>query len=149
MTELGRVLKRLDGNRVEVEIIRHQDCGDCKICGSLTGDDKKIVVAGNAIGAGEGEMVRLELEARRMVGMSALVFLLPILTFVVGYVLVMAFIGQGTVGQTALSIAGGIVVMVLSFIPVIRFSRRQKIPLVRIVGRIEPPVEIGDLSGSR
>ncbi|MCK4593722.1 SoxR reducing system RseC family protein [bacterium] len=149
MIELGRVLRRLDGFRVEVEVIRHADCGDCRICGSFTDGKPNTLIARNLIGAGEGDTVRMEVEPKRVVGLSALVFLLPILAFVVGYVLVMIFIGQGTAGQTALHVAGGLVVMVLSFIPVVRYSKNQKIPLVRVIARVEPPVEIGDLSGSR
>ncbi len=149
MIELGRVLKRLDGGRVEVEVIRHTDCGDCKICGSFTDGKPNSLVARNLIGAGEGDTVRIEVEPKRMMGLSALVFLLPILTFVVGYVLVMVFIGQGTTGQTALSIAGGLAVMVLSFIPVVRYAKNQKVPLVRVIARVEPSLEIGDPSGSR
>ncbi|HUT99592.1 MAG TPA: SoxR reducing system RseC family protein [bacterium] len=139
MIETGRVLKRLDGGRVEVEVVRHEDCGECKICANLAGDGPNTVIADNPIGADEGECVRIEIEPKRMVGLSALVFLFPILAFVAGYVLVAIFVGQGTAGQTALGVAGGAVLLVLSFFPAIRIARNSKTPLVRVVERVEPP----------
>jgi positive regulator of sigma E activity len=148
MIDTGRVLRRLDGGRVEVEIAPRGDCGDCKICESLAGGGPARVVARNPIGASKGEVVRIELEPRRMVGLSALVFLLPIAAFAAGYLLVMTFVGQGSAGQTALSVAGGAALMVLCFIPVIRRARRQKAPLVRVIDRVGPPRETGDVSGS-
>ncbi len=139
MIETGRVLKRLDGGRVEVEVVRGEDCGDCKICAGLADGRPNTLVADNPVGADEGECVRIEIEPKRMVGISALVFLLPVLAFVVGYALVAIFVGQGTAGQTALGVAGGAVLLVLSFFPAIRIARNSKTPLVRVVERVEPP----------
>ncbi|MCX7021804.1 MAG: SoxR reducing system RseC family protein [bacterium] len=139
MIETGRVLRRLDGGRVEVEVTPGEDCGECKICASLAGDGKNILVADNAAGADEGECVRIEIEPKRMVGLSALVFLLPVVAFVAGYALTAVFVGQGTAGQTALGVAGGAVLLVLSFFPAIRIARNSKTPLVRVVERVEPP----------
>jgi positive regulator of sigma E activity len=139
MIETGRVTRRLAGGRVEVEVTPGADCGDCKICAGLAADRPNTLVADDPVGADEGECVRIEIEPKRMVGLSALVFLFPILAFVVGYALVTIFVGQGTAGQTALGIAGGAVLLVLSFIPAIRIARNSKTPLVRVVERVEPP----------
>ena len=138
MIETGRVIRRLGGDRVEVELIPPSDCGECKICASLAGDAPKRLVAQDPFDAEVGECVRLELAPGRMVGLSALVFLLPIVAFVAGYALVAVFIGQGSAGQTALGVAGGAAAMVLAFLPVIRRAKRSKAPLVRVIGRLEP-----------
>jgi positive regulator of sigma E activity len=137
MIETGRVLRRLDGGRVEVEVTPGEDCGECKICANISGKGPGTLVADNPIGADEGDCVRIEIEPKRMVGISALVFLLPVLAFVAGYVLVAVFVGQGTAGQTALGVAGGAVLLVLSFFPAIRIARNSKAPLVRVVERVE------------
>jgi positive regulator of sigma E activity len=138
MIETGRVVRRLDGGRVEVEVVPGADCGDCKICAGLAGDGPNTLVADDPVGADRGDCVRIEVEPKRMVALSALVFLLPVLAFVAGYVLVAVFVGQGTVGQTALGVAGGAVLLVLSFFPAIRIARSSKTPLVRVVERVEP-----------
>jgi sigma-E factor negative regulatory protein RseC len=139
MIETGRVTRRLDGGRVEVEVVPGPECGECKICASLAGDGKNTLVADDPVGTDEGDCVRIEIEPKRMVGLSALVFLLPVLAFVAGYVLAAIFVGQGTAGQTVLGIAGGAVFLVLSFFPAIRIARNSKAPLVRVVERVEPP----------
>jgi len=139
MIETGRVTRRLSGCRVEVEVVPGEECGDCKICAGLADGKPNTLVADNAAGADEGDCVRIEVEPKRMVGLSALVFLLPILAFVAGYALTAVFVGQGTAWQTALGVAGGAVLLVLSFIPAVRIARNSKAPLVRVVERVEPP----------
>src|SRR4030042_1277565 len=130
MIETGRVTRRLDGGRVEVEVVPRADCGECKICAGLAGDRPNTLVAGDPVGVDEGDCVRIEIEPKRMVGLSALVFLFPVLAFVAGYILTALFVGQGTAGQTALGVAGGGVFLVLSFFPAIRIARNSKAPLV-------------------
>ncbi|OGD78247.1 MAG: hypothetical protein A2Y64_05980 [Candidatus Coatesbacteria bacterium RBG_13_66_14] len=137
MIETGRVTRRLDGGRVEVEVVPGADCGECKICAGLAGDRPNTLVAGDPVGVDEGDCVRIEIEPKRMVGLSALVFLFPVLAFVAGYILTALFVGQGTAGQTALGVAGGAVFLVLSFFPAIRIARNSKAPLVRVVERVE------------
>ncbi|MCD4734054.1 SoxR reducing system RseC family protein [bacterium] len=152
MIEVGQVTALKSRHRAEVQLIRSQDCGSCKVCdmfygGKGKGEGGHQLITQNNIDAKVGEYVRLEIEPRRMIGASATMFLLPILAFLAGYIAIMLLFGSGTNELTALAIGGGILTMVLTFIPISRNDKKRKEPLVVLIeklGDYRPPVVCED-----
>ena len=64
----------------------HGDCSKCAGgCGSMAAQEEMIVSAENLIGAHPGDSVWIEGETRKVVWAVALVYVIPVLLFFIGY----------------------------------------------------------------
>ena len=114
MTQQGTIKKLLPGGRAEVEVTRRSACGhDCAKCGGCGGLETQTlyVTARNHTDAGIGD---------RVLGLAALVYMLPLVLFFIGYA-----IGNAAGGGAAGALAGG-VLFALGIIGAIFYSRRMK-----------------------
>lgn len=135
MTQSARVRRIVDSNRAEVVVRRQSACShDCSRCGgcSAGADVHEVsVVAENPLGAGVGDTVTVESSTGQVIGIAAVVYLLPILLFF-GLYLVGAVLSLGS----GVSLALGGVGFLASIGVILLYGRaRQKrdIPF-RIVG---------------
>ncbi len=90
MTQQGKIRKLLPNGMAEIEVTRRSACGhDCAKCGGCGGAETQTlyVVARNRAGAQTGERVLIEGETKRVLGLAALVYLLPLALFFIGYAL--------------------------------------------------------------
>lgn len=88
MTQQGTIKKLLPGGRAEVEVTRRSACGhDCAKCGGCGGLETQTlyVTARNHTDAGIGDRVLIEGETGRVLGLAALVYMLPLVLFFIGY----------------------------------------------------------------
>ena len=123
MTQQGTLTKLLPGGRAEVEVTRRSACGhDCAKCGGCGGLETQTlyVTARNHTDAGIGDRVLLEGESGHLLGLVALVYMLPLVLFFVGYA-----IGSVTGGGAAGALGGG-VLFVIGIIGAILYSRKMK-----------------------
>ena len=114
MTQQGTIKKLLPGGRAEVEVTRRSACGhDCAKCGGCGGLETQTlyVTARNHTDAGIGDRVLIEGESGRVLGLAALVYMLPLVLFFIGY---------------AIGNAAGGVLFALGIIGAIFYSRRMK-----------------------
>jgi len=111
MTQNGVVTKLLDRGRAMVAVERTTACGgNCGGCEACVFDARLFVEAENAICAKPGEQVVLESETKRVLGAAALVYLLPVAMFFLGYAVGAALsLTQGLCALTSLlgAAAGG------------------------------------------
>ena len=124
MTQQGTIKKLLPGGRAEVEVTRRSACGhDCAKCGGCGGLETQTlyVTARNHTDAGIGDRVLIEGETGRVLGLAALVYMLPLVLFFIGYA-----IGNAAGGGASGALVGG-VLFALGIIGAIFYSRRMSI----------------------
>ena len=97
MSQNAFVKKRLDGHTVQVSLMRQMECGlscmgsgGCDHCG-MKPQEELLALASDSVGVQPGDIVEVDSRAGSAVGVSMLVFVLPIVTMILGYVL-----GQST-----------------------------------------------------
>jgi len=97
---------------------KNADGSGCSICTLLGGQHVTKARARNRVGAAQGDTVEVESRASRILGYAAMIFMLPLLMALIGYLLgYYAF----SMGEWAISMA--FVALVLSFVPIWLYSR--------------------------
>ena len=102
MTQIATVERILDRDHAEISVPRKSACGhDCEECAGcgVTGAAVKAR-AENPIGAQPGQKVVVESSTRKMLGIVALVYAIPVALFLIGYLAAFA-LGAGVGVQYA------------------------------------------------
>lgn len=89
MTQIATVEKLLSGGYAEISVPRKSACGhDCEECAGcgVTGQAVRAR-AKNEVGARPGEKVVVESSTKKLFGVIALVYVLPVVLFLLGYFL--------------------------------------------------------------
>lgn len=89
MEQLVRVLQADPGGTARVMYIRESACsGDCHKCsGCGAAKESVVVTADNPIGAGPGDLVRMESETGPVLRAAAVLYIVPLILFFLGYAL--------------------------------------------------------------
>jgi sigma-E factor negative regulatory protein RseC len=97
LTQSGIVTALLPDGKASVSVQRQTACGgNCASCGGCSYKSILTAVADNSFGAQIGDKVTLRSRTKGVLGAAALVYLLPILSFLLGYLLTAAFgVGEG------------------------------------------------------
>lgn len=125
MTQIATVERLLDSGFAEISVPRKSACGhDCEECAGcgMTGAAIKAR-AKNGVGAQPGDKVVVESSTKKLFGVIALVYVLPVIFFLLGY-----FLTEGLAESWRYAIA--IAAAVVSFLPSIfydRYARRKEI----------------------
>ena len=141
MSQNAFVKKRLDGHTVQVSLMRQMECGlscmgsgGCDHCG-MKPQEELLALASDSVGVQPGDIVEVDSRAGSAVGVSMLVFVLPIVTMILGYVL-----GQSTLhlgeGQSLLAALAGLAV---GFLPAWAYNRaltKKQVPEFTVVRRL-------------
>ena len=131
MTQIATIERDLGGGFAEISVPRKSACGhDCEECAGcgMTGDAIKAR-ARNDVGACPGDKVVVESSTRKLFGVIALVYVLPVVLFLLGYFLT-AGLSEGV--RYAIAIAA----FAVSFIPCVlydRHARKKELLTYRIV----------------
>ncbi len=131
MTQIATVEKDLGGGYAEISVPRKSACGhDCEECAGcgMTGAAVKAR-ARNDIGAQSGDKVVVESSTRKIFGVIALVYVVPVVLFLLGY-----FLTEGLSEGVRYAIA--IAAFVVGFIPCVlydRHARKKELLTYRIV----------------
>lgn len=118
MTQIATVEKILDSRYAEISVPRKSACGhDCEECAGcgMTGAAIRAKAL-NEIGATPGEKVVVESSTQKLLGVVALVYLLPVVLFLLGY-----FLSEGLAESWRYAIAIG--AAVVSIIPCVLYDR--------------------------
>ena len=121
MTQIATVEKDLGGGYAEVSVPRKSACGhDCEECAGcgMTGAAIKAR-ARNDIGAQPGDKVVVESSTKKIFGVVALVYVLPVVLFLLGY-----FLSEGLAVGMRYAIA--VATFVVSFIPCVLYDRHAR-----------------------
>ena len=86
MEKMGTVLEER-GDRALVLLRRHMACEGCGKCGGILGgpdqQDEEIEVL-NLIGASQGELVRVKIDDQKVLLLSFIIYMVPVLALVFG-----------------------------------------------------------------
>ena len=121
MTQIATVEEILPGGYATISVPRKSACGhDCEECAGcgMTGAAVKAK-AKNSIGAQPGQKVIVESSTQKLLGVVALVYLLPVLFFLMGY-----FLSEGLSESVRYVIA--IVAAALTMIPIVLYDRHAR-----------------------
>ena len=107
MTQIATVSRIIDSNYAEISVPRKSACGhDCEECAGCGVTGAAVLArAANPIGARVGQKVVVQSETSKMLGIVALVYLIPVALFLIGYV-TMAFLTPNVAVQYGVAIAG-------------------------------------------
>ena len=121
MTQIATVEKILDAGFVEISVPRKSACGhDCEEragCG-MTGAAIHAR-ASDPVGVKPGDKVVVQSETKKLLGVVALVYLLPVVAFLLGY-----FLSEGLAEKVRYIIA--IAAAAAAFLPSIFYDRYAK-----------------------
>lgn len=121
MTQIATVEEILSGGYATISVPRKSACGhDCEECAGcgMTGAAIKAK-AKNVIGAQPGQKVIVESSTQKLLGVVALVYLLPVLFFLMGY-----FLSEGLGEGVRYAIAIG--AAALTMIPIVLYDRHAR-----------------------
>jgi len=121
MTENG-IVKKVEQNMAWVITMKGEQCAGCTACKAF-GEGSFEIVALNMPGAKPGDSVEVEINPRQVVKYSTIVFMLPVLSLIVGYFLGSFFLTViGLAAETA-GIVGSLGLMILTFLGIIVYDR--------------------------
>ena len=121
MTQIATIERDLGGGYAEISVPRKSACGhDCEECAGcgMTGAAIKAR-ARNDIGAQPGDKVVVESSTKKIFGVVALVYVLPVVLFLLGY-----FLSEGLAEGMRYAIA--VATFVVSFIPCVLYDRHAR-----------------------
>ncbi len=123
MTQIATVEENLGGGLARISVPRKTACGhDCEECAGCGMTGAAIfATAKNPVDAKPGEKVVVESSTQKLLGVVALVYILPVILFLVGY-----FTTEGLTEGVRYAIAIG--AAALSMIPCVlvdRYARRS------------------------
>lgn len=120
MEQLVRVKEAHTDGTATVFVIRESACsGDCHKCSGCGAAKETIVLnAANPIGAGRGDLVKVESETAPVLKAAAVLYMLPLVLFFAGYALAAALGFSGGLG-------GGLAFF-LSVVLIVIYDRRMQ-----------------------
>ena len=121
MTQIATVEKILDAGFVEISVPRKSACGhDCEECACCGMTGAAIHArASDPVGVKPGDKVVVQSETKKLLGVVALVYLLPVVAFLLGY-----FLSEGLAEKVRYIIA--IAAAAAAFLPSIFYDRYAK-----------------------
>ena len=123
MTQIATVERILDSGHAEISVPRKSACGhDCEECAGCGVTGAAVhAKALNPIGALPGQKVVVESSTKKMLRIVALVYLIPVALFFLGYLAAMAVTASVAVQYTAAA-AG----FILGILGAISYDRRLR-----------------------
>lgn len=121
MRECGQVVA-IEGRRVQVKVVRGDKCGECRACHAF-GEGTGLIEADNAIGAGVGDLVEVEVNPKAVVRHSFLIFIFPLLLFLAGYALGRALPWPQTLGAEGRGVVAAFLLLGFGFLLVRGYDR--------------------------
>ena len=118
MTQIATVEEVLAGGYVRISVPRKSACGhDCEECAGCGMTGAAIyTTAKDPVGVSVGEKVVVESSTKKLLGVVALVYMLPVVCFLAGY-----FLSEGLAESVRYVIA--IAAAALTMIPIVLYDR--------------------------
>ena len=123
MTQIATVERILDDTHAEISVPRKSACGhDCEECAGCGVSGVSVYVkALNTVGARPGQKVVVESDTKKMLKIVSFVYLIPVILFLAGYLIMLACSTSVAVQYTA-AVAGAVLGILLA----IWYDRRVK-----------------------
>ena len=125
MTTTGTVTRLIDRHNAEVEVERGTACGgNCGSCEACMFQSELKAVAKNRIQAKPGQRVVIESKSSRVFGAAMLVYVMPLVLFLLGYALAAA--AGATEGLRILVSFGALLVSAVILVLSQRLKKKDK-----------------------
>ncbi len=121
MIETG-VVNKIEKDIAWVTMIKGEQCAGCTACNAF-GEGSFELVALNDPGAKVGDKVEVEINPRQVIKHSTIVFLLPVLSLIIGYFLGNSYLTLIGLSLEAAGIIGSLGLMILTFFAIIGYDR--------------------------
>ena len=123
MTQIATVERLLDSEHAEISVPRKSACGhDCEECAGCGVTGAAVHArARNPIGAAPGQKVVVESSTKKMLRIVALVYLIPVVLFFLGYLTALAVSASVAVQYTA-----AVLGFILGILAAIVYDRRLR-----------------------
>jgi sigma-E factor negative regulatory protein RseC len=121
MIETG-VVNKTEQDLAWITMIKGEQCAGCTACKAF-GDASFEIVALNKPGAKPGDNVEVEINPRQVVKHSTIVFILPVLSLIIGYFLGNSYLTQIGLSMEAGGIIGSLGLMIITFLAIIGYDR--------------------------
>lgn len=120
MTQIATVQKIINDSYAEIAVPRKSACGhDCEECAGCGVTGTSVYAkASNPIGAQPGQKVVVESSSQKLLGIVALVYLIPIALFLLGY-----FCSVGLASEEGRYLVAGLGFL-LGIVPAVIYDRR-------------------------
>jgi sigma-E factor negative regulatory protein RseC len=123
MREIGCV-RSASGDTAMVAMPMSGECKKCGICAVAAGGKEVLLEATNAVGASQGDTVEIEIAAGRVVAAAFIVYMIPIIMTIVGFLIGNVITGGDA--DATLPIVLAVVFLVVSFLLVWTYDRRLR-----------------------
>mgnify|MGYP000892611275 CR=1 FL=1 len=122
MTQIATIEKLLDAGHAEIAVARQSACGhDCAECAGCGVSAAPVYArASNPIGARPGQKVVVQSSTKNILGITLLVYMVPVALFFLGYFLTVSFLPPAG-RYTAAGLA-----FVLGMVPAALYDRRLR-----------------------
>lgn len=131
MTQTALVTRLNNNGFAEVSVLRGTACGgNCHSCGGTCSYKTELTVqAKNIVSAKPGDKVTISSSSSKIIGASALVYILPLITFFLGYGLASLFFAE------AMSIVISILAFILGCLMVVLINKKiiSKNPITFVI----------------
>lgn len=123
MTQIATVERILDSGHAEISVPRKSACGhDCEECAGCGVSGAAVHArAKNPIGAVPGQKVVVESSTKKMLRIVALVYLIPVALFFLGYLAALAITASAAIQYTAAGLG-----FVLGILAAMAYDRRLR-----------------------
>ena len=123
MTQIATVERILDDSHVEISVPRKSACGhDCEECAGCGVRGVSVYAkALTTVGATPGEKVVVESDTKKMLKIVSFVYLIPVVLFLAGYLVMLAVTASVAV-QYTVAVLGAVVGVLLA----VWYDRRVK-----------------------
>jgi len=124
MTQIATVERIINNDYAEISVPRKSACGhDCEECAGCGVSGAAVHArAANPIGAIPGQKVVVESSTKKMLGIVAFVYFIPVLLFLVGYVVTALLMPDRVSLQYFIAIAG----FLIGILAAILYDRRLR-----------------------
>ena len=136
MVQTAIVKRILPSGQAEVSLMRQMECGlSCESCEGCPQkpNEELVALADNAIGAKVGALVTVRPNTGGTIGAAVLVYLLPCLGLIIGYLL-----ADWAAGTQGLCVLAAFIGLAIGFVPAVivnRAATRRDAPEFTIVSR--------------
>lgn len=123
MTQIATVERILDPGHAEISVPRKSACGhDCEECAGCGVSGVAVRArAANPIGAVPGQKVVVESSTKKMLRIVALVYLIPVALFFLGY-----FAAMAVTASVAVQYAAAVLGFLLGILAAVGYDRRLR-----------------------
>lgn len=129
MKNFGTIIA-LDDENALIEVKRSTSCGEkCGSCASNCKNKTMVIGVKNTLNAKIGEKVEVESESKRILSIAFLIYIFPIIMFILGVYLsnlIMGYMGKGI--NELVSIAVGIVFVVVILLMIRSYDKHNSNP---------------------